>query len=196
VQSNDADWYRFTLLGAGRTGDAVTASFTHSLGDVDMALYDSTGTDELLNAEGVGDQEQISLAGLAAGSYLVKVYGFDADSNPSYALEVSAAPQTATGDRFEDNDTALTATDLQTISGTVIETNLSVQSNDADWYRFTLPGAGRTGDAVTASFTPLAGAMWTWRCTTVRAPACCWPLEDSATRSRSAWPVWPPEATW
>ena len=94
MEAGDADWYRFTLPGTGLTGDAVTASFTHSLGDVDMALYDSTGTAWLRIAQGSENEEEISLAGLAPGSYLVKVYGFGTASNPNYSLSVSAAPQT------------------------------------------------------------------------------------------------------
>jgi hypothetical protein len=157
VQSGDADWFKFTLAGAGRSGDAVTLNFTHALGDVDMQLYNSAGTTLLASSGGVGNQEQISLAGLAAGTYLVKVYGYAGASNPSYSISVSAAPQAVTADRFEDNDNAGTATDLRIISGTVTESALTVQASDADWFKFTMPVAGRAGDAVTVNFTHSLG---------------------------------------
>ena len=44
-------------------------------------------------------------------------------------------------DRFENNDTAATATDLRTISGTTTESSLSIEAGDPDWYRFTLGAA-------------------------------------------------------
>ena len=51
-------------------------------------------------------------------------------------------------DRFEDNDTVATATDLRNVGGTVFETALSIESDDLDWYLFTLPSAGRRGDTI------------------------------------------------
>ncbi len=157
IEANDPDWYRFTLASAGRTGDKVSVSFNHALGDVDIALYDSTGTTVITGSYGTSNLEEISLAGLAAGNYLVKVYGYNGAANPDYTLSVSAAPSLIPRDRFEDNDTGATATDLRTISGTTTEAALSIEANDPDWYRFTLASAGRTGDKVSVSFNHALG---------------------------------------
>ena len=159
ITAADPDWFRFTLASAGRSGDAVSIAFNHSAGDLDLALYDTSGGNRLARSQGVGNGESISLAGLPAGTYTVQVYGYDRASNPAYALTVSSAPAQATGDRFENNDSPATATDLRTISGSLNEANLSVESGDPDWFRFTLGSTGRPGDAATISFNHALGDL-------------------------------------
>ncbi|MDZ7592439.1 MAG: pre-peptidase C-terminal domain-containing protein [Rubrivivax sp.] len=156
VESNDPDWYRFTLPSAGRFGDTVSVAFDHALGDVDLELYASDDTTEpLYYSNGQVNIEEISLEGLAAGSYYARVFAFSGN-NPDYTLAVTVAPQVP-GDRFEDNDTAATATDLHDVSGTVSETALSIETDDPDWFRFTLPSAGRPGDTVSVEFNSALG---------------------------------------
>lgn len=48
-------------------------------------------------------------------------------------------------DRYEDHDTAFTATDPRTVSGETVLTGLNMQANDPDRYRFSLGSAGRDG---------------------------------------------------
>jgi hypothetical protein len=157
ITTADPDWFRFTLAGPGRSGDAVAISFNHAAGDVDLALYDSSGLNRLRVSQGVANSESISLANLPAGTYLAQVYGYDRASNPSYAITVNATPSTLTADRYENNDTAATATDLRTVSGSLVESGLSLEAGDPDWYRFTLGSSGRTGDAAGLSFSHALG---------------------------------------
>jgi hypothetical protein len=159
ITAADPDWFRFTLASAGRSGDAVSIAFNHSAGDLDLALYDASGSNRLARSQGVGNGESISLTGLPAGTYLAQVYGYERASNPAYALTVTAAPAQATGDRFENNDSPATATDLRTINGSLSEANLSVETGDPDWFRFTLGSAGRPGDAATISFNHALGDL-------------------------------------
>ena len=63
----------------------------------------------LATSAGVTDTEQISLAGLAAGTYFVKVYGFAGATNPGYSLAVSGPAGTG-ADRYEPNDSAAAPT--------------------------------------------------------------------------------------
>ncbi len=153
IESRDPDWYRFTLASDAQQGDQVTVNFLHSQGDVDIELYRADGTSLVGRSTGVGNQESISLGGLTAGDYLLKVYGFNGASNPNYDINIHVAPVTiSAGDRFEDNDSAQSATLLPSINTTLLESGLSVQRDDADWYRFTLSSAGRDGDWVKLNF--------------------------------------------
>ncbi len=159
ITAADPDWFSFTLPAPGRSGDAVSISFNHSAGDLDLALYDATGANRLGRSQGVGNSESISLAGLAAGTYLAQVYGYERASNPAYNLTISAAPAVAAGDRYENNDAAVTATDLRVITGTLTESNLSIETADPDWFRFTLSATGRSGDAATIAFNHALGDL-------------------------------------
>src|SRR5262249_41132391 len=71
----DQDWYKFTTTGTGASGHFVHIDFTHALGDLDMKLFDSGGT-QIGISQGTTNSEEISLQGLAAGVYFVEVYGY------------------------------------------------------------------------------------------------------------------------
>ncbi len=159
VEADDPDWYRFTLATAGREGDRITLDFQHAQGDLDLYLYNSSGSAELDASQSVGNQESISLAGMAPGTYLVNVIGFEGATNPAYSLGTQVAASTATADRFENNDSAAVPTNLGTLSGTRTESGLSIEANDPDWYRFTLGSAGREGDAITLDFVNSLGDL-------------------------------------
>ncbi|MFM6199465.1 MAG: T9SS type A sorting domain-containing protein, partial [Dolichospermum sp.] len=79
--SSDQDWFQFTIANAGRESDYVRIEFTHSLGDVDFKLYDLNGI-EVGSSTSVDDAEEISLDGLAAGTYRVNIYGYNGAVNP------------------------------------------------------------------------------------------------------------------
>jgi hypothetical protein len=83
----DADWFYFRTVRTGGSGHYVRIAFDHSLGDLDLALYNSAG--RLVRAStSVTNSEQISLGGLAAGNYFVRIYGYRGATNPSYRLIV------------------------------------------------------------------------------------------------------------
>ena len=58
----------------------------------------------------------MSLAGRGPGTYYLRVLGYNGAANPRYGLVV-LAPESATGDPAEGNDTRATATDLGTVNG-------------------------------------------------------------------------------
>ena len=66
---------------------------------------------------GPGDSEVVSLAGLAQGSYLVRVLVRGEALNPSYSLTVNP-PRELIADAFEPNDSRQTAAALGTVGGT------------------------------------------------------------------------------
>jgi len=88
AMADSQDFYKFTTSGTGVNGNSVSINFQHAQGDLDLALYNSVGT-LLGQSQGVGNSETISLAGLAAGAYVVRVYGYRGVTNPSYSLNIS-----------------------------------------------------------------------------------------------------------
>jgi hypothetical protein len=94
--ADSQDWFKFTMNGAGTTSNSVSIAFTHANGDLDMRLYNSAGT-EVGNSQGTSNSETISLNGLAAGTYYVKVYGYNGVFNPNYSLTVNPGTGTSGG---------------------------------------------------------------------------------------------------
>src|SRR5207253_2860699 len=93
----------------------------------------------------VTDHEEVSLAGLAAGTYYLKVHGFLGDTNPDYTLSINA-PSGLAPDLFDaaaSNNTRATATDLHAVTGQKVWEHLTLHrladgSGDRDWYQFQL----------------------------------------------------------
>ncbi len=89
----DLDWYKIYVS----SGNTLTASidFTHSNGDLDLKLYDSSGnqldiSDETLN------QETVSHPVTATGYYYIYVYGFN-DAENTYSMNVSVTANPVNG---------------------------------------------------------------------------------------------------
>ncbi|MEY3255704.1 MAG: hypothetical protein RLZZ29_835, partial [Cyanobacteriota bacterium] len=149
ITSGDQDWFKFRLGTTGSEGNFLKIAFTHSLGDVDVKLYNANNV-EVGSSTGVGDEEQISLQGLAAGDYFVRVYGYNSAVNPDYTLTINAPPATIIN-AFEPNNTRATATNLNAVLQTgeqILALDnparpLSIYTTgDEDWYKFTIADAG------------------------------------------------------
>ncbi|NJL22934.1 MAG: T9SS type A sorting domain-containing protein [Leptolyngbyaceae cyanobacterium SM1_3_5] len=161
-EASRQDWFRFNLPANGIVGNRVAIEFDHALGDLDMALFDSSGT--LIDSSlSVSNEESISLDGQVAGDYFIQVYGYENASNPSYRLIIDGPTPSASiqPDTFEVNNTLATATDLRQISGTGnVWQNLNINAAaDQDWFKFTTAAAGTTNDSVQISFTQAAGDL-------------------------------------
>jgi hypothetical protein len=79
------DYFSFNLAEAARPNDFARLAFSHAAGDLDVQLLDSAGT-VIQRSDGTSDSETLSLAGLAASTYRVRVYGYNGATNPSYSL--------------------------------------------------------------------------------------------------------------
>ncbi len=109
---SEVDWYRFETTGIGVAGNEINLYYQSKFeqendGDLDFYLYkedasDPRGYSIVKDADGNqlkselkldGDQyyETISLEGLEAGAYFVKVVGFKNASNVGYKLEFKPA---------------------------------------------------------------------------------------------------------
>jgi hypothetical protein len=157
--SGDQDWCQFTTAGASTAGNSAAIAFDNERGDLDLELYDSGGN-RLANSATTNDTEQVSLAGLAAGTYYLHVLGYGGASNPNYGLTISAPLQGGQPDWAEPNDTRAAATDLSQVAGAHAWTGLSIgSSSDQDWFRFQTATAAIIGQCVAIIFDGTLGAL-------------------------------------
>jgi Bacterial pre-peptidase C-terminal domain len=88
VMADAADWFRFTTTAAGGAASYVRITFSHAQGDLDLRLFNLQGQ-QIRLSDGSGNEERISLNGLAAGTYYVQVYGYRGVANPNYSLDIN-----------------------------------------------------------------------------------------------------------
>jgi len=146
---NDEDWFRFTTQGTGGSSHSVTVSFTHNLGDVDVALWAANGT-RLAYSAGTSNTETLSLNGLSPGTYYLQAYGFLGARSPGYSVTINAPLAAASDDSYENNDTLGQAHDLGTVAGTRTISSL-IMADSGDWFRFTTAGGSTSGHSVAIS---------------------------------------------
>jgi hypothetical protein len=82
------DWFRFSTSATGTSSSSVSISFQNVQGNLQLGLYNSTGT-LLATSATSNNSESISLSGRAAGTYYVRVYGNFGATNPNYSLTVT-----------------------------------------------------------------------------------------------------------
>ena len=166
--ANNEDWFKFNLGSQGLSSDQIVVDgFQHASGDIDVQLYDATGTSFLRSSGSISNSENISLDGLLPGEYYVKVFGYAGATNPQYKLQVNApllnannpSPNpgnpTINADSKEDNDTFETASNLGTtrsaadptrvvsaIQDQIDLTDLTIETADDDWFKFRKTSAG------------------------------------------------------
>ncbi|MCH9793705.1 MAG: hypothetical protein K0U82_23105, partial [Planctomycetes bacterium] len=148
----DEDFFKFELTTAASPNDAVNVYFEHDLGDIDVELYptESGNLEYFSNGYSSTDNEALSLAGLPAGEYYVKVYGYAGATN-TYELQFNINTSSVTPDRFEVNDTLQTATQLRELSGFTMYEELGFHSsNDEDWFAFETVAASNQSNYVSA----------------------------------------------
>src|SRR4029078_484624 len=93
VMADSEEWFRFTTSATGTSTSTVSLSFLNSQGNLQLALYNSSGVQVGLSS-GTGNSESLSLNGLAAGAYFVYGFGVSGATNPNYSLTI--APPTST----------------------------------------------------------------------------------------------------
>ena len=81
----DSDW--FSIRAAAGTPITFELSFKHSLGDLDLALFDSAGT-LLLQSQSTDDDESISLTPSSDDPLFLRVSPFLAASQNTYTLSI------------------------------------------------------------------------------------------------------------
>ncbi|WP_212002526.1 pre-peptidase C-terminal domain-containing protein [Chitinophaga sp. HK235] len=130
--ATDVDYYKFTTTG---TND-LSIRLDSLAGDYDLVLLNASGTQLGISQNSGTTAESITYGAAAAGTYYVKVYGYNgAFSNTKcYLLNVTATPVTACTEAYEPNETRTAAATIPV--NTVISAQIS-SSTDKDWYKFT-----------------------------------------------------------
>lgn len=82
---NEQDWYRFTVSGNGQV--VINVNFTHSLGNINLDLRNSSGT-VLQSSTSTTNNESITRT-LTAGTYYARVYGSGGGSCNKYSMNVT-----------------------------------------------------------------------------------------------------------
>ncbi len=95
VMADASDFFKFTMTATGTSASKIVLNFTNSQGDLDIVLLNSAGR-QLKISQGVANSETISLSGLAAGTYTIRVYGYRGVQNPSYNLAFTTPGTTTT----------------------------------------------------------------------------------------------------
>jgi hypothetical protein len=159
VQGDANDWYTFTTTSTTAAGSLISTVFTHASGDLDLELYNSAGT-RLKVSQGITNGESFSIAGLAKGTYYIRVYGYRGVTNPNYSLGITlgGAVQAATDDAYENNDTQATASNLGTLTTNATLSSLKLLDS-ADWFRFTTTATGTAANTATISFQNAQGNL-------------------------------------
>ncbi|MCC7085155.1 MAG: hypothetical protein IT427_09120 [Pirellulales bacterium] len=99
---DQADWFKFTTINTGEVAHSVSIEFEHRRGDLDLDLSNDLG-EVVGRSSSRGNVESISLAGLPAGTYYLRVFGYQGAVNPSYRLSIdppTEAPPLPTVDLF------------------------------------------------------------------------------------------------
>ncbi len=158
-QPGDVDLFRFELLPNAVEGHAIDVLFNHLQGDIDIQLLDAAGA-IIRRGNSLSNNETVSLAGLQAGVYFLKIIGKTGPTGDSrvanaYTLRWNAPLQTSifTPDAFEPNNTRSDAYDFRVLEGSVELPDLSIHNaDDRDWYRFEITTAGESRHAVEVLF--------------------------------------------
>jgi hypothetical protein len=149
VMADASDWYRFRTSTRGTASDFVEIDFEHAQGDLDLALFNSSGQ-RVGYAGTTSDTERVSLSGLAAGLYYVRIYGYRGATNPDYSLTISPRLPLV-DDAYEQNDSRAAARDLGALTDPRTMSSL-VMADSHDWFRFSMDGPGASGDGVAIDF--------------------------------------------
>lgn len=129
----DDDWYQFEVPeGATISVEALFTSVPG--GDLELYLYAPTGEEAIAVGDSVTDNESLSFANAAAGTYSLLVYEYGGGQN-DYDLSVSVSSEsTCTDDTHEPNDSRTSPASLG--SGDYHAVDGVLCSGDPDWFSF------------------------------------------------------------
>lgn len=137
----DEDYYLFTLNQNDRI--EIETNFDGTKADIDLVLYDPLLRESAYSITST-DNEKITYTAQMSGNHILNVFAWDNGSAP-YSMNVKITKgQSCTDDRFEDNDSVITATKLNSdeIYG------LTICPSDPDYYSITLNRGDRLSTGV------------------------------------------------
>ena len=136
--SSDDDYYTLNLTSGSMVW--VNLSFTHSVGDLQLNVYEWNGLNNWMvdYSHSNSSNEQVIFNVTSSTIYYVQVFSSGGTSNYSFSVQSTATPPppTPTADVNEPNDSFATATAVGT-SLPYSQTNLSTHnSSDVDYFSF------------------------------------------------------------
>lgn len=131
ASASDADHYKLVTTG--------TTNITVTLGnlpfDYDIALLNAGGTQLASSTNGGTTAESMTYSNAAAGTYYIKVYGYNGafSTTACYALTATATAVSSCTDNFEPNETNGGA---RTVGSNSTNTARIGSTTDVDWFKF------------------------------------------------------------
>ncbi len=146
----DDDWYKISI-DPGYEQLIVDLTFTHIADNLDLGIYDSTGT-LVTESTSSTDDEHIDYVLPSSGTYYIRVNGSDIGNE--YDLRWNSI---IPDDNYEENDVYTSAYDLSGDEDTLLSTidGFGVQLDD-DWYEISI-AEGYENVTIVLTFTQSAG---------------------------------------
>jgi len=140
MHESGKDYYDYYLLTPAYSGAMnVDILFSHSLGNLDLWVFDSSQS-LLAHSRSATDNESVLVTVTGGQTYYLWVWGWMDETNPDYDLVIEGPHVPA--DRFEPNDSFAEATDLGTL-GNRTEADLTIhQFGNRDYYLLTAGDSG------------------------------------------------------
>lgn len=135
--ATDSDWFTFQTLGRGTESDFIRVDGLENSGDIDLKLFASDGR-ELKSSITSARSEQLSLSGLAAGTYRIQVYGYQGSRSSMYSLTIVAPQVGIDADSLEPNNSINGATAINNDSWQSSIAGLTLHAGDVDYFKFNL----------------------------------------------------------
>ncbi|MBR7143580.1 MAG: pre-peptidase C-terminal domain-containing protein [Lentisphaeria bacterium] len=154
---NDVDYFKFSLDCPGSAANYISIDFKQWAGDLDIDLFDARGN-RIDYSHSVTDNETISLQGLSAGDYYLKVYGDNGNTN-GYTLTADLPVAPSFKDDYENGNTAESAYYLGVVSSDTVVHAAITEADDVDYFKFVLDRSGTIADSVTLTFDPEYGDL-------------------------------------
>ena len=132
-QPLDDDWYK-VKIGPGQTLTA-RADLNHSAGNIDMFLYDDTGSLATLDrSQTIEDFEEVTYTSDREQFLFIKVNTYASIQSNTYTLTITADPApTCADDSNEDNDDGANAS---AVVAPGLYDRLAKCEDDEDWFKF------------------------------------------------------------
>ena len=127
--NTDNDYYKFTVA----AGTNITVSLTTLPFDYDMQLLNSGGTVVGSSAAGGTTSESITLNNAAAGTYTVRIFGYNGAFSATSCYNLLVTTALACSNTPEPNETQAAASTIS--ANTDVHSQIATAS-DVDWYKF------------------------------------------------------------
>lgn len=128
--NTDNDYYKFTVA----AGNNITVSLTTLPFDYDIQLLNSAGTLLGSSANGGTTSETITFNNAAAGTYTVRVFGYNGAFSATQCYTLKVTTTLACTNTPEPNESLAAAV---TISANTDVNSQIATATDLDWYKFT-----------------------------------------------------------